>query len=193
LALCAAFAAPGTAQAGLLWTDAADDCNPEIAQRFARWNDLAYYRLSPGGAFEGTTEWRLANGARTTNGNEPFYVNSSADTRSLLLPAGAVATSPTMCFAFGDWHARFFLRKAGAGSGKVEVDILVRNLLGILSVLDGGTVTADGTWDPSPRTSALVSNVGGLLGLSSSVALRFRAHGTAFQLDDVYLDPFRAR
>ena len=70
----------------------------------------------------------------------------------------------------------------------------MRNLLGILSTLDGGVVKADGTWDPSPRVGALLSNVCALLPTTKSVAIRLRAVGTgaAFQVDDVYLDPWKS-
>jgi len=57
-----------------------------------------------------------------------------------------------------------------------------------------GTVRADGTWDPSPEVSALLSNVGGLLGLTKSVSFRLQANGSgaAFQVDNVFLDPFKS-
>ena len=43
--------------------------------------------------------------------------------------------------------------------------------------------------------SALVGNVGGLLGTTAAVSLRLKAHGAGakFQVDDVFLDPFKAR
>jgi hypothetical protein len=118
-----------------------------------------------------------------------------AGTRSLSLPAGSTATSPAMCFAFGDWHARFMVRNTGASTGRLEVDILVRSLLGVVSLLDGGTVRADGTWDPSPEMSALLTNVGGLTSLTKAVSFRLQAKGTGaqFQVDNVFLDPFRSR
>jgi len=85
------------------------------------------------------------------------------------------------------------VRNAGT-SGSLEVDILVRSLLGVLSVLDGGTVHADGTWDPSPEVSATLTNVTGLLGSTKSVAFRLHSSGTsaAFQVDNVFLDPFKS-
>ena len=185
----AAFAlvAPGTAGAGLLSTGTASSCDPNVSQAFEDWGDTASYRLLPGGSFEGGASWSLSGGAKIVSGNEPFGLEDG--TRSLLVPAGATATSPTVCFAFGDLHSRFVVRSTG-GSGKLEVDVMVKSLLGILSVLDGGTVAADGTWDPSPRVSALVTNVGGLL-TTKAISLRFHAQGTSFQVDDVYLDPFR--
>jgi hypothetical protein len=146
----------------------------------------------PGGSFEGTNTWSLGGGAKVVSGNEPYGIVPG--TRSLALPAGATAKSPTMCFTFGDWHARFVVRNTGSTTGRLEVDILVNSLLGVVSVLDGGYVKADGSWDPSPEVSATLSNLGGLLGLTRAVSFRLRAHGTgaAFQVDSIFLDPFKS-
>ena len=193
VAAAVALVVPSAGGAGLLSTGSAEYCDPEIGQDFARWGDSAYYRLAPGGSFDGGPGWALAGGAKVAAGNEPF--NLRTGTRSLLLPAGSTATSPTTCFAFGDWHARFVVRNTGSTSAQLEVDILVRNLLGVLSVVDGGTIRAGEKWAPSPRISALVSNVGGLLGTTNAVSIRLKARGAGakFQVDDLFLDPFKAR
>ena len=197
-ALAVALAAPGAANAGVLTgilsTESASYCDPEVRQYFSAWGDQAWYRLVPGGRFEGTHGWSLAGGAKVVSGNEPWYLKSRSDSRSLFLPAGATATSPTTCFDFGDWHARFLVRNTGSSSATLEVQILVRSLVGVLSVLDGGTIKAGGTWKPSPTIGALVTNLGGLTG-TEAVSFRLRAKGTgaAFQVDDVFLDPFRSR
>jgi hypothetical protein len=188
-ALAGAAIFSGSAAAGLLGTGEASGC-AESSQVFAPWGDGAYYLLVPGGAFEsGTPAWKLGNGAKVVSGNEPYYVHERDDQRSLHMPSGSTAMSPTVCFEFGDWHARFFVRKL-RGDGSLEVDILVRSALGVLSVVDGGYVRADGTWDPSPNVSALVTNVGGLL-TTEAIAFRFRARGASFQIDDLYLDPWK--
>jgi hypothetical protein len=59
-----------------------------------------------------------------------------------------------------------------------------------LSILDGGTVSTNGTWQPSPQVSLLLTNVGGLL-TTQAISLRFTAMNGASQIDDVYLDPFK--
>jgi hypothetical protein len=184
---------PSAAQAGLLGTGEAATCDTRSSQPFLPWGDDALYVLVAGGSFEpGTPSWTLAKGATVVSGNEPFYVHGASDSRSLLLPGGSSAISPTVCFAVGDWHLRFFVRKANSQPGSLEVDIVVRSLLGgVLSILDGGTVTASGEWSPSPRIQLLFSNVGCLAG-TRAVSFRFRARGDAvFQVDDVYLDPWK--
>jgi hypothetical protein len=189
----AAAVAPSASQAGLLGTGAASNCDTEASQPFLPWSDDALYVLVAGGSFEaGTPAWTLGRGATVVPGNEPFYVRGASDSRSLLLPGGSSAISPTVCFALGDWHLRFFVRKVNAQPGSLEVDIVVKSVLGgVLSILDGGTVSASGEWEPSPRIGLLLSNVGCLAG-TRAVSFRFRARGdAAFQIDDVYLDPWK--
>jgi hypothetical protein len=154
-----------------------------------RWGDNNYYTLVPGGSFEpGSPSWKLNGGARVVNGNEPFYVHASADRYSLHMPARSSAATPPMCFALGDWHLRFF----SSGSGTIRVKIVVKSLLGILSVLDGGAVSAGSTWKPSPEVRALLTNITALLS-TNSISLRITApKSSAVRIDDVYLDPWKS-
>jgi hypothetical protein len=143
--------------------------------------------LTPGGSFEnGTTAWTLTGGAKATSGNESFYIHNHSDSKSLYMPSGSTATSQTMCFAAGDWHLRFVSK----GSGRVRVTVQVNSLLGLVSILDGGTVSANGAWTPSPRVGLLLSNVGGLL-TTKAISLKLSASNGSVQIDDVYLDPWK--
>lgn len=182
-----------SAQAGLIGTGPASSCTSS-SKVFSPWGDYRNYMLMPGGAFEsGTPAWALSDGARVVAGNEPFYVRSKHDKNSLYLPSGSSATSPTACFGLGDWHARFFVRNVGSNSGKLKVDVMVKSVLGVLSILDGGTVSGTGVWAPSPDIGLTVTNVCSLLGVKA-VSFRLRPTGTgaAFQVDDVYLDPWKS-
>jgi hypothetical protein len=188
-----AVLAAGTAQSaagGLIGTGAASGCDSAASHPFEAWGDHANYLLMPGGSFEaGSPAWRLSRGAYVGPGNSPFNTEGPGS-RSLYLLPGATATSPTGCFQFGDWHSRFFVRGVGTRGARLEVDVVVPSLLGILTVLDGGSVPASGEWSPSPRIGMLICNVTSLLG-TRAVSLRFRAVNGAFQIDDVYLDPFK--
>jgi hypothetical protein len=189
--LGAAFWTP-TAGAGLLFTGAAEACETAASKPFQPWSDYNNYVLIPGGAFEGSAPgWTLKGGAAIASGNETFYVRSTRDRYSLNMPAGSSVISPTMCFALGDWHLRFFARKTSTASGTVKVDVVVKSLLGVLSVLDGGSISPSGQWKPSPQVGLLLSNVTSLLG-TRAVAFRFRASGASFRIDDVYLDPWKS-
>src|SRR5438046_1181684 len=70
--------------------------------------------------------------------------------------------------------------------------VVPRRLGGLLTVLDGGTVQGGGSWAPSPRLELLLSNVTNLIG-TRAVAFRFTpvGLGAAYQIDDVYLDPWK--
>jgi hypothetical protein len=187
LAVLAGFALPSNA--GLLSTGDPSYCDPNTFQAFDRFGDGSNYMLTPGGSFErGTPDWDLNGGARVTRGNESYFLNGRGDDDSLYMPSGSSATSPTMCFAAGDWHLRF----VGKGSGRVHVTVQVDSLLGLVSILDGGTVSPDGTWSPSPRVGLLLSNVGGLL-TTKAIALKLTARNGSVQIDDVYLDPWKDR
>ena len=193
LAATAALAAATaqSAEGGLIGTGAASGCDTAASHPFEAWGDNANYLLVPGGSFEaGGPAWTLSRGAYVGPGNEPFYTEGDQGKRSLYLLPGATAMSPTTCFVFGDWHSRFFVRGVGPRGGRLEVDVVVRSLLGVLTVLDGGSVAPSGEWQPSPRIGMLLCNVTSLLG-TKAVSLRFRAVNAAFQIDDVYLDPFK--
>ncbi|MGZ8795327.1 MAG: hypothetical protein ACXW0F_11900 [Gaiellaceae bacterium] len=180
-----------SAEGGLIGTGAASGCDAAASHPFEAWGDNANYLLMPGGSFEeGGPDWSLSRGAYVGPGNSPFETERDNGTRSLYLLPGATATSPTGCFKFGDWHSRFFVRGIGTRTARVEVDVVVRSLLGILTVLDGGSVSASAEWQPSPQIGMLLCNVTSLLG-TKAVSLRFRAVNGAFQIDDVYLDPWK--
>jgi hypothetical protein len=104
------------------------------------------------------------------------------------MPSGSSVTTPPMCFAAGDWKMRFF----ATGGGKVRVQVRVKSLLGLLSILDGGTFKSGSTWKPSPEIGLLVTNLGGILA-TDSVSFRLIAKDGAVRIDDVYLDPFKSR
>jgi len=200
MALCgvgivAALALSSTAKAGLLGTGSASFCDPTAQQVFAPWNDSSYYASLLNGGFEGgSAGWLLNGGARMVSGNEPFFVGDADDSHSLLLPEGSAALSGTVCFATGDWHLRLFARNVGSRTGSLRVQVVVPSLVGgLLAVLDGGTISGDGAWAPSPRLELTLCNVTGLLG-TKAVAFRFTPVGrdAAYQVDDVYLDPWRS-
>lgn len=169
-------------------------CDPSNSQVFSQFGDSSYYaRLLNGGFENGSTAWALLGGARVVSGNEPYNLSGNAgDSHSLLLPAGSSAVSGTVCFALGDWHLRLMMKRLSP-TGGLHVQVVVPSLLGgLLTVLDGGTVSGSGSWAPSPRLALLLSNVTSLVG-TRAVAFRFTpvGLGASYQIDDVYLDPWK--
>jgi hypothetical protein len=174
-------------------SDTPATCDTSVSQPFLPWGDSSYYVLAPGGSFEGgAAGWSLAGGARVVNGNESFYVRARSDHQSLYLPAGSTATTPAMCFAFGDWHLRFFTQSSSTSRSSLRVNVVVKSLCGVLSILDGGTVSDDNTWSPSPRLKLALTNITGLLA-TDSVSFQFVPGDRAsWRIDDVYLDPWKS-
>lgn len=163
-------------------------CPDPTTQPFRAWNDLARYAAVPDGGFEaGGSGWKFSGGAKVVSGNEPFYLRSTRDRSSLLMPAGSTATSPPMCISLLSSKMRF-VTTGSKGSG-VKVQVQYRGLLSsVLGVLDGGTVSPNGQWAPSPEVAML----GGLLPLlTQSVQFRFVSTSGSVQVDDVFLDPWK--
>ena len=193
--IVAALAMTSTAKAGLIGTGKASYCDPTSTKAFASYGDSANYASLFNGGFEaGSLGWVVSGGAKVVSDNEPAFISGNrGDSHSLLLPAGSSAYSSTVCFAFGDWHLRFFAKNVGSSSGALHVQVIVPSLLGgLLTILDGGNVSAGGTWAPSQRLQLTLCNVTSLLG-TKAVAFRFTpvGRGAAYQIDDVYLDPWK--
>lgn len=158
---------------------------PGATQAFAAWGDPHYYVFGANGGLElGSYGWSLAGGAKVVSGNESYYLHSWSDNHSLSIPSGGSATTPPMCMETSSSVIRFFLK----GSGAMKVQLVERNLLGVVvGVVDQATVSGSSAWQPSP-TIANLDSLEGLVGVSS-VQVRFVASGGSDQVDDVYVDP----
>ncbi len=167
---------------------------PPISNPFSQWGDSNDYFLAPGGSFEGTADqvgWTLSN-ATLTSGNEPFGVNDPGDSQSLTIAGGGSATSPFFCVDNTMSSLRFFAQQVSAGAG-LRAQALVQTSNGVTTVplahlLDGSTPN----WAPS---DPVVANTSGLPdGQTLQVALQFtvRASAASWQIDDVYVDPYRS-
>jgi hypothetical protein len=174
-------------------SDTPSICDTTSSKAFAGVDgDRSNYVLVPGGSFEsGAPGWTLGRGAGVVTGNEPWKVHGAGDNHSLYIPSGSSTTTPPMCFAAGDWHMRFFAASSSGSTSSLQVQVIVKSLCGVLSVLDGGMVRANSTWQPSPRLALLLTNVTGVLA-TDSVSFRFIPSDRAsWRIDDVYLDPWR--
>ena len=174
--------APASAGLGLA-------CPSATSTPFAAWKDYANYAFAPDGGFEsGGSGWNLSGGARVVSGNESYYVHSRTDKTSMSLEKGASVTSPGMCISLLSSKMRLLVR--GDAGSSVKVQVVYRGLLSsVLGIFDGGTISAGGTWKPSPALGML----GGVLPLlTTSVSFRFTAINGAAAIDDVYLDPMKS-
>ena len=162
-------------------------------QKFSKWGDGSDYFLVPGGSFEGTPAevgWTLS-GATLTPGNEPFHINGATDDQSLLIERR--------------WqrHVTGVLR----GQHHAELPVLRtpdRARLGSQAPGCRSDPARPALDDPrrSPRRLAAVLDrrcrspsrpTGSPRAPRSSAAMRFLVSGSgSWQIDDVYVDPYRA-
>lgn len=166
---------------------------PEVAtvQPFSPWQDSADYFLAPDGGFEaGAAGWDLQGGAAAAEGNEPWQVGGPADHMSLGLPAGGSATSSAVCVGIEHRTMRFFAR--GTGAGALQVEAVYAKRTDKEKSVQLGTIVAGGAWSPSPVLPLNVNELAPDYDNALPVSLRFTARGEGtWQIDDVYVDPFR--
>ena len=166
-----------------------------LSTPFSQWGDTSNYFLLPGGSFEGTADqvgWTLSGGASLTTGNEPFYVGRSSDSQSLSVPAGGTATSPYFCVDNTMPDLRFLAQEASAGSD-LQVTALVQTSTGVSAVSLADL--ADGSMSEWAPTQPITGDTGSLPdGTKLEVALQFSAPGASgsWEIDDVYVDPYRS-
>ncbi len=183
----AAFASTaGTARAGLITGLLGGNCGATLPV-FAPWGDFAGYYYAPNGGFEnGSAGWSLAGGAAVvTQSNEPWYL-AGFGSHALSIPNGGSA-SISVCYGVTYPGVRFFAAGTG-GSATIHVRVISHSLLGVLSVLDGGTFTAGQQWSPSPKVSSLFSALASPLG-TKSMQLQFTVESGSAQIDDLFVDP----
>lgn len=166
-------------------------CPAPATPAFATWGDPALYSLIPGGSFEGLPVWSLFASSPVV-GNEPWHVNNAADKISLAVLAGGSATSPSFCASLSTPTLRFFAR-ADSVAARLKVEILYTDpFTGALKPVTIGTVSGTTAWAP---TSAMLLQANLLSVLSADglteLSLRLTATSGTWQVDDVYVDPFR--
>ena len=193
LSACAAIAATAAlaspAHAGVLTKSATDCGDPQLTQPFKRWLDYSNYKLVDNGTFEdGTAGWNLTGGARVVNGTATQRVSGDGS-KSLVLPAGATATTPPVCVGLNEPTLRYFARKNSGLLSTLTVSVQVQLQLGVWVTLPVG-VDLGGAWHPS-LPHLVVANLLPLLP-PDMTAVRFKFApilGGEWQIDDVYVDP----
>ena len=190
VALCAP-----AANADLLGNLLGNNCPSAGKQVFAQWGDFRSYYLAPNGGLEnGSNGWSLGGGAFVASGNQPFFGSGS---HSLSLPSGSRALSPVTCIGPNALTLRMFGSDVGGTDGGVHVRVLWYGLLNrLLGATDYNTFAGGGAWSP---TSSVKSSGGFnlLLPLIGSTSARIEltplGGGSAWKIDDVYVDPWASR
>jgi hypothetical protein len=165
-------------------------------QVFRPWGDLSFYVLAPDGGFEsGGSGWSLSGGAKAVDGNESFYLNEASDAKSLSLPAGSSALSPSICMSIDTPTFRLVARNSGDPGSYLRVEATYA-LLGLVRTKTLSTVKAGPSWAPSQPMSAVLtlSTIVGTV-IPSAIQIRITPVGSGgdWQVDDLYIDPFARR
>ena len=191
LGAMALLAPAGTANAGLLSQSAGACPTYEISKVFSRWLDPFHYTLAPGGSFESASGLTLSGGARIVAGNESAYVRSSADRNSVLIPRGGSVTTGPICVGLDKPTVRFFAKRpSSALLPLLTVEGLYTTKAGRTGSLPlVGVPVAGNSWSlqlPFVTTGALLE-----LGDATMMRFRIRAVSGEWQVDDLYVDPWR--
>lgn len=190
VAAAAAALTPAAAQAGPL-VASAPSCDSQLSQPFTPWLDPASYVLDGGGSFEGGAAGWSLNRATLAAGNETYNVGGAGDSSSLSLPGGSSATSSTACVGIDHPTLRLFARNAGSIFGTLRVDVLYEDAAGTVRSLPVALLTAGSGWQPTPQIPIVANLLPLLPGQYTPVQFRFTPLGGDWQIDDVYVDPWR--
>jgi hypothetical protein len=192
--LALAFAVPAAAAGS---SSSTASCSQASAHPFLPWLDPAAYTLTPGGTFEsGSPGWSRSGGAAVVKGNETYYVHASTDSRSLWLPPGSSATTPSMCVTLMYPTLRLFVRNTGSALSTLKVEVLFTNTLGQAQALTVALLASGSSWAPT-LPMLFLANATAPLATSGNVAVAFRftplGSGGSWQVDDAYVDPYQSR
>jgi hypothetical protein len=171
----------------------APGCTTPTTQAFLFANDRSDYVPAPGGNVEGSLAgWSLTGGAAAVAGSAPAVTGARLGAKSLLIPNGGSVTSAPICVVAHSPYFRFQARNAAA-TGTLKVEVLYLDGPKYTGEREVGYVTAGSAWAPTKRQS-LSQGIMGVNGWSTSqatVAFRFTPVGGRWQVDDLYVDPFR--
>jgi hypothetical protein len=187
----ALLAPAGSASAGILSQSAGPCPSYATSAVFSRWLDPTQYTLAPGGAFESASGLTLTGGARIVAGNETSSVHGSADSNSVLLPAGATVTTGPLCVGIDKPTVRFFAKRPSFAL------LPLMTVEGVYTTKSGGTASLPLVGVPLAGNSWSLQlpmvSLGSVLELGDTTMMRFRIRALTgtWQVDDFYVDPMR--
>jgi hypothetical protein len=180
---------------------------PVVENPFTRFGDYADYVLAPDGSFnDGAAGWQLAGGAKLIDTDKG---------RSLQMPEGAVAISPSMCLDLNFPHFRMYHKVVKPKTGllgallglvlgdqddaRVRVDVIYHEVANpvwtTMDRFDGDDGVGAGNGWRLSRPIDLKPELGGPEPGARQAALRFTVLDAddkeSVLIDDVYVDPMR--
>ena len=162
---------------------------------FLPWGDDGDYVLSKSGSFEGgSSGWTLKNGAKLVAGGNTLLKSSA---KSLYLPVGSYATSPSTCIETNFPYARMFAMTTSPDavqSNTLRVDVTYTDSVYNKTVTEpAGTITQTAGWAPTPNlTLPNPENIKPDRSGKLLVTYKFTPlYRSAWKIDDFYVDPKR--
>jgi hypothetical protein len=191
VAAMALLAPAGTANAGLLSQSAGPCPSYPLSKPFAKWLDPMNYTLAPGGAFESSAGLTFTGGAKIVAGNEPHYLNKATDKNSVLLPPGSTVTTGPICVGLDKPTVRFFAKRP-----KFAL-LPLMTVEGVFTTKTGKTASLPMVGVPLAGSSWSLQlpfiTTGAILELGDTTMMRFRIRAVTgtWQVDDLFVDPWR--
>jgi hypothetical protein len=196
LAVCAAVCSATAAFAGSAAAAAQGSC--DTTKAFSQFGDGADYALFVNGGLEdGSDGFQVTGAPRIVEGNESFALHGEADRFALELGSGDSAAFHAGCISHVYPSLRFVARSIGAPTGSLQVEIEYREAKGVRRRVTVGTLDAAafGDWAPTPVLSFLdpTRSFRDQARGSFTLILTPAGAGSLWQVDDLYVDPFRGR
>jgi len=174
-------------------------CSFNYEQPFYAWNDSEWYGLAPGSSFPTSAKpsgWTFANKAVVIAGGNPFRPWSRD--YSAYLPANGSLTTPAFCVDQSSPYSRLFATTTtqnAAYPGGLKVELIYTDAKTNKSVTRTmATLSQRSEWSPTeqfPLIDGTFNPKWDAKGLAS-VKYKFTAiNGTAWRIDDLFIDPKR--
>ncbi len=184
----------GSAHASGLTVNAANCPTVQDSQAFLAWGDPSEYFLAPDGNFANSgASWTLTGGAGAIAGGDGYSLGANpVSTRSLALPNGSSATTPSICVGINSPTVRFVAQNTGAPTSTLEVSATVDTTTGLNVTLPIGDISAAGTWSPTLPLPVVANLLPLLPGNETPITFTFTPQGQGghWQIDDLFVDPW---
>lgn len=163
---------------------------------FAAFGDKADYSLLPGGGFEtGTTfGWNFGLSS-VVAGNETSFIGLKTDSKSLAVPAKAITVSPKFCVGVEHPTFRFFAKRRSGTWQNLQVKLRWTDSRGNVNTTAVGALNGSdfATWKPTPSFKLAQTLPLWQAGqtITAQIVLDPEDYGGDWQVDDIYIDPYR--
>lgn len=162
---------------------------------FAKVGDDANYSLAPGGDFETAAGGWTLGGALVVAGNEPLLLGAASDDHSLVIAGGTRVVSAPFCVGVEHPTFRFLARKTSGKGATLAVRLRWTQPNGQVNETTTATLngSAYASWTPTPSLTLAPTLPLQGKGQSLQVQVVFETQdaGGAWQIDDLYIDPYR--